>query len=143
MDGIARWFAGLCGGRGKISSRDQAAARIQARYRGIRVRDEQHKRNAAATKIQAVRRGHAVRRDMDSRSWFQKREASTAVASDMGEMKQRMKTMAKAMDKHDRKTGEKLVRALRKEDQSWMHREADAEEERLKHIKKHTSRRRL
>ena len=84
-----------------------------------------------------------MRRDMDSRSWFQKREASTALASDMGEMKQRMKTMAKAMDKHDRKTGEKLVRALRKEDQSWMHREADAEEERLKHIKKHSSRRRL
>ena len=81
-----------------------------------------------------------MRRDMDSRSWFQKREASTALASDMGEMKQRMKTMAKAMDKHDRKTGEKLVRA---EDQSWMHREADAEEERLKHIKKHSSRRRL
>ena len=118
----------MCGGRGKISSRDQAAARIQARYRGIRVRDEQHKRNAAATKIQAVRRGHAVRRDMDPRSWFQKREASTALASDMGEMKQRMKTMAKAMDKHDRITGEKLVRAMRKEDQSWMHREADAEE---------------
>ena len=143
MDGIARWFAGLCGGRGKILSRDQAAARIQARYRGGRVRDEQLKRNTAATKIQAVRRGHAARRDMDSRSWFQKREASSAVSTDMNEMKQRMKTMAKAMDKHDRKTGEKLVRALRKEDQSWMHREADAEEERLKHIKKHTSRRRL
>ena len=143
MDGIARWFAGLCGGRGKILSRDQAAARIQARYRGGRVRDEQLKRNTAATKIQAVRRGHAVRRDMDSRSWLQKREASTALASDMGEMKQRMKTMAKAMDKHDRKTGEKLVRALRKEDQSWMHREADAEEERLRHIKRHSSRWRL
>ena len=44
MDGIARWFSGLCGGRGKISSRDQAAARIQARYRGGRVRDDQLKR---------------------------------------------------------------------------------------------------
>ena len=29
MDGIAQWFSGLCGGRGKISSRDQAAARIR------------------------------------------------------------------------------------------------------------------
>ena len=143
MDVVARWFSGLCGGRGKISSRDQAAARIQARYRGGRVRDEQLKRNAAATKIQAVRRGHAARRDMDSRSWLQKREASSTVASDMTEMNRRMKTMAKAMDKHDRTTGEKLVNAMRKEEASWMHRAADAEEERLRHVKKHSSRRRL
>ena len=143
MDGIARWFSGLCGGRGKISSRDQAAARIQARYRGGRVRDEQLKRNTAATKIQAVRRGHAARRDMDSRSWFQKREASSAVSTDMSEMKQRMKTMAKAMDKHERQTGEKLVNAMRKEEATWMHQKADQEEERLSHIKRHSSRRRL
>lgn len=143
MDGIARWFSGLCGGRGKISSRDQAAARIQARYRGGRVRDDQLKRNAAATKIQAVRRGHAARRDMDSRSWFEKREASSAVSTDMSEMKQRMKTMAKAMDKHERQTGEKLVNAMRKEEATWMHQKADQEEERLRHIKRHSSRRRL
>ena len=143
MDVVARWFASMCGGRGKILSRDQAAARIQARYRGGRVREEQLRRNAAATKIQAVRRGHAVSRDMDSRSLLQKREASSAVSSDMNEMRRRMKTMAKAMDKHDRTTSEKLVKAMRKEEASWMHREADAEEERLRHIKRHSSRWRL
>ena len=61
----------------------------------------------------------------------------------MSEMKQRMKTMAKAMDKHERQTGEKLVNAMRKEEASWMHQKADQEEERLRHIKKHSSRRRV
>lgn len=142
MEFVSQWFAGLCGGRGKFSDRDRAASKIQARYRGVRARDEQLMRQRSATKIQAVFRGAKTRRDHDTRSLWEKKQASQHVSEDMHEMKSRMKAMAKAMDKHDAKVGEKMVDAYRRNGQQYAN-EADQMELRNRDRKRHSSRKRL